>query len=54
MQTLNLYDISCSKAMHVTVFTPVSTFVSMALSRIHFEAQIPKAHSTARRAGDIL
>jgi len=32
----------CSKDMHFTVSTPVSTFVSMALSRtLHFEAQIP-------------
>ena len=36
--------------MHFTVSTPVSTFVAMAFSRIlHFEAQIPKAHSTTRR-----
>jgi len=35
--------------MYFTISTPVSTFVSMALSRIHhFEAQIPKALSTTR------
>jgi len=45
------YDELCSKAMHFTISTAVSTFVSMVLSRIlHFEAQIPKAHSTTRRA----
>ena len=55
LQTLNVYDILCSKATHFTISTPVSTFVSMALSRIlHFEAQIPKAHSTTRRARDNL
>jgi len=41
--------------MYFTISTPVSTFVSMALSRIHhFEAQIPKALSTTRRARDSL
>jgi hypothetical protein len=45
----------CSKDMHFTISTPVSTFVSMALSRIlQFEAQIPKAQSTTRRARDSL
>jgi hypothetical protein len=43
----------CSKDKHFTIFTAVSTFVSMALSIIfHFEAQIPKALSTTRRARD--
>ena len=43
--------ILCSKDMHFTVSMPVSTLVSMALSRIlHFEAQIPKALSTTCRA----
>jgi len=47
--------ILCSKDMHFTVSTPVSTFVSVVLSRIlHFEAQIPKALSTIRRARDSL
>ena len=41
--------------MHFTISTPVSTFLSMALSRIpHFETQIPKALSTIRRARDSL
>ena len=45
----------CSKDMHFTISTSVSTFVSMALSTIlHFEAQIPKAHSKTRRARDSL
>jgi hypothetical protein len=40
--------------MHFTISTPVSTVVSMALSGIfHFEAQIPKALFTTRRARDI-
>ena len=44
-----------SKDMHFGISTPVSTFVSMALSRIlQFEAQIPKALSTTRRARDSL
>jgi hypothetical protein len=39
-----------SKDIYFTISTPVSTFVSMALSRIlHFEAQIPKTLSTTRR-----
>jgi len=43
--------ILCSKATHFTVSTAVSTYASVALSRIlHFEAQIPKARSTTRRA----
>ena len=45
----------CSKDLHFTISTPVATFVSMALSRtLHFEAQIPKAISTTRRARDSL
>ena len=41
--------------MHFTISKPVSTFVSMALSRIlHFEGQILKALSTTRRARDSL
>jgi len=45
--------ILCSKDMHFTTSTPVSTFVSMASFRIlHFEAQIPEALSTTRRARD--
>jgi len=47
--------ILCSKDMHFTISTPVSTLISMALSRIlHFEAQIPKALSTTHRAHDSL
>ena len=47
--------ILCSKDTHFTISTPVSTFVSMSFSRIlHFEAQIPKALSTTRRARDSL
>jgi hypothetical protein len=39
--------------MRFTTSTPVSTFVSTALSRIlHVEAQIPKALSATRRARD--
>jgi len=39
--------------MHFTISTPLSNFVSVALSRIlHFEAQIPKTLSTTRRARD--
>jgi len=42
--------ILCSKDTHFTIFMPVSTLVSMALSRIlNHEAQIPKALSTSRR-----
>jgi hypothetical protein len=45
--------ILCSKDMHYTISTPVSTFVSTALSRIlHLEAQLPEALSTTRRARD--
>jgi hypothetical protein len=41
--------------MYFTISMPVPTFVSMALSRIlHFEAQIPRALSTTRRACDSL
>jgi len=40
-----------SKDMHFTISSPVSPFVLMALSRIlQFEAQIPEALSTTRRA----
>jgi len=47
--------ILCSKDMHFTISTPVSTFVSVALSRIlHFEVQIPEALSITRRARDSL
>jgi len=43
----------CSKDMHFTISMPVSTLVSMALSRIlHFEALIQEALSTTRRARD--
>jgi hypothetical protein len=43
--------ILCSKDMHFTISTPVSTFVLMALTRIlHFEAQIPTVLSTTSRA----
>jgi hypothetical protein len=43
------------KDMRFAVSTTVSTFVSMALSRIpHFEAQIPKTLCTTRRARDSL
>ena len=45
--------ILCSKDMHFTISTPLSTFVSIALSKILlFEAQIPEALSTTRRARD--
>jgi len=45
--------ILCSKDMHLTISTPVSTFISIALSKIlRFEAQIPEALSTTRRARD--
>jgi hypothetical protein len=41
--------------MHLTFSVAVSTFVSLAFSRIlHFEAQIQKALSTTRRARESL
>jgi hypothetical protein len=43
------------QTLNCKIFTPVPIFVSLALSRtLHFEAQIPKALSTTRRARDSL